>query len=361
MAGKSLSYGSRSLSVLGILLLATQQYYPGTLLILQLGETAAWLLSLLAGLLVVLLVWPVAAALSRVKGGSMHDLAVAALGRAGPVLHAPLLSAALLLLCAITLRETSEMALTANFPHTPQTVAVITLLGTATLVAAASSDAMVRAARMTIGPVVAGLVVIVVGTMGWGTPSFLTPFWGPGPLLLLQRTPEATFHYAPLGVVYALAGNVSDRSRLTKDLLLIPAAGALIYAIAKANLLMIYAYPTGTSITFPIHQAARLVIGGRFFERIEGLWLFIWVTGTIAFMAALIHVSALSFCRAFGIKSLRTALMPMAAMVLALAYFPVDQAQTILLNELLALPITAVTLVFPIIFAAVAALRGRLS
>jgi len=360
VAGSGLSFGSRSLAVFGILLLATQQYYPGTLLVLQLGETAAWLLSLMSGAFVLLLVWPVAAALRRIKGGSMHDLVRAAFGRPGVLLHAPLLSAALLMLCAITLRETSEMALTANFPHTPQTVAVITLLGAAILVAASRKESLVWAARMTIGPVIVGLAVIVLGTVGWGTPGFLAPFWGPGPLALVQRTPIAAFHYAPLGVVYALADGVSDRSRLVKALLLIPAVGALIYAAAKANLLMIYSYPTGVTITFPVHQAARLVIGGRFFERIEGLWLFIWVMGTIAYMAALLHVSALALTRAFGIKKLHIALLPMASAVLSLAYFPVDQAQTILLNETMALPITAITLGLPVICAAVAAARGRL-
>jgi spore germination protein KB len=360
VAGSGLSYGSRSLAIFGIMLLAVQQYYPSTVLLLQLGETASWLLVLMGGALAVLLVWPVAEALRRVKGGSLHDLVQAAFGRPGTVVHALLLAAALLLLCAITLRQTSEMALTANFPHTPQTVAVVTLLGVAIPVAATDQSALVRAARLTVGPVIAGLVVIMVGTVGWGTPGFLAPFWGPGPLALLQRTPAATFHYAPLGVVYALADGVADRKKLLQGLLLVPAVGAVIYAAAKANLLMIYSYPTGITITFPVHQAARLVIGGRFFERIEGLWLFIWVMGTIAFIAALLHVSTLTFTRAFGIKSHRTALLPMAAVVLTLAYIPVDQAQTLLLTEAFSLPISAVTLGLPVLCAAVAAVRGRL-
>jgi hypothetical protein len=360
VAQSRLQYGSRSLAIFGVLLLATQEYYPGMLQMLQLGETAAWLLILIAGAMVTLMVWPAAAALRRLPGGNLHDLVCAAFGKWGAVIHAPLLAATLLFVCAIVLRETSEMALTANFPHTPQTVAVITLLTPAVLTAATDKTALIWAAHLTIAPVMVGLLVILAGTIGWATPGFLAPYLGPGPVALLQRAPLAAFHFGPVCVLYTMAGGVSDRRQLVQTLLMVPVIGSIIFAIIKANLVMIYAFPTGLSMAFPMHQAARLVIGGRFFERIEGLWLFIWVMSTIAFMSALLHASALCMARAYKLRTFRTSLLPMAAVVLSLAYFPVDQAQTILLNEAMALPVGTVTLALPALCAAVAALRGKL-
>lgn len=361
MARPGLQFGNRSFLGFGLLLVMTQLYYPGVLIAVRLGQTAAWLLGLIAALLATLLVWPVAAALRRIPKGTLYDLAERAVGRWGAIAYILVLVPALSLVGSIVLRQTAEMALTANYPHTPQTFAVVTLLVSSLLAAWIDSAAMVRAANILLVPLNISFALILAGTIGWGTTGFLTPLWGPGLPKLVVSAPAVSSLFAPLAVLYAMADGVTDRRGLVGSLLGVPVLGGLQYALHKANLLMVFSYPLGLNTTFPMHQAARLVIGGRFFEHIEGIWLFVWVTCTIAFMGALLHGSGRIFCRAFGIPRFQITLPLLTVIVLTLAYFPRNQAQAVMLSEVIAVPLMLFALVAPAIFAAIAGLRGRLS
>lgn len=361
MVRPGLRFGNRSFMAFGVLLLTTQIYYPGVLIVVRRGQTAAWLLALFGALLTALLVWPAAAALRRMPRGSLYDLAERAIGRWGAIAYILLLVLGLSLIGGIVLRQTAEMALTAHYPHTPQTFAVVTLLLSALMAAWVESAAMVRAATVTLIPLVLSFAVILVGTIGWGTWGFLAPLWGPGLPQLLARTPAVCGLFAPLAVLYVMSDRVNDRRGLVGTLLAVPLLTGLQFALHKANLLMVFSYPMGMNITFPMHQGARLVIGGRFFERIEGIWLSIWVATTILFIGALLHSSSRAFCRAFRIPRFQTALPLMTVIVLTLAYFPRNQAQTVMLNEAIAVPLASIALVAPAMFAAIAAVRRRLS
>ena len=361
MARPGLQFGNRSFLGFGLLLVMTQLYYPGVLIAVRLGQTAAWLLALFAALLAMLLAWPVAAALRRIPRGTLFDLAERAVGRWVAVVYTLVLVLALSLTGSIVLRQTAEMALTANYPHTPQTFAVVTLLVSAIVAAWVDSAAVVRAANILLIPLNLSFVLILAGTIGWGTTGFLAPLWGPGLPRLVLSAPAVASLFTPLAVLYVMADGVTDRRGLVGTLLAVPVLGGLQYALHKANLLMVFSYRVGLNTTFPMHQAARLVIGGRFFEHIEGIWLFVWVACTIAYMGALLHGSGRLFCRAFRIPKFQTAVPLLTVVVLTLAYFPRNQAQAVMLSEAIAVPLILIALVVPAAFAAIATLRGRLS
>lgn len=108
----------------------------------------------------------------------------------------------------------------------------------------------------------------------------------------------------------------------------------------------------GQHIAFPLHEMSRLVIGGRFFERIEGIWLFVWVFGTACHLAALLHAAAVAFAQAFALPSHRTAVPPLVAMALTIAFFPPDE--TIAWHAAGALPALAIGFGLPLGLAVVA-------
>lgn len=309
--------------------MATQGFHPKVLLLLETGQTASWLMALLSGLAGAALIWPVAAALRRIPRGTMIDLAEAALGRWAGVATGLLFPAAIAFAGGMILRETSEMTLSAVFPHTPQTFVVTAMLIGAIYIAWGNGPALVRMGTLVLPTLLVALVLVLGGTVGWGELRYLTPLWGPGLPQLLAGLPGATAIHFPAVALGTLVADVDDRAGLVRWLPAVPLAGGVILAAIEGVLLMVFSFTISTGIPFPLHTAARLVLGGRFFERLEGVWVFIWGTATIVMLGTLLYSASQLFARAFRMPRRQTAVLPLATIIMTLAYFPPDQAQTI--------------------------------
>lgn len=324
-----LPFGSRSLAALGILLTTIQGFHPKMLMMLEAGETAAWLLLLCAGLVGSFLAWPVAAALRTIPNGSLAELIRSVLGRPGLIVTALLYGAGILFASGMVLRETSEMALSAVFPHTPQTFITVAMLVGSVYVAWGEASALVHLGRILLPLLLVSVAMILLGTMGWGEARYLLPLLGPGVPELVTVLPGAVAVQFPAIMLTLVADRVSDRQQLGRWLPAVPAIGGAILAALEAVLLMVFAYPIGVNIPFPLHTAARMVMGGRFFERLEGIWVFVWAAVTIVMLGALLHGVSVLYTKAFRLPWRQAAVLPFAAIVLTVAFFPTDQAQTI--------------------------------
>lgn len=175
----------------------------------------------------------------------------------------------------------------------------------------------------------------------------------------LAAAPAATFLYSPLAVLAAVAGRVRDPGTLPRWLPAVPLLAGLALAVSLAVLVTVFAYPVVLGITFPLHHAARIILGGRFFERLEGVWLFLWVCATVALLGGLVHGAAAAVAGAFRIPRHTSALPSLAVVVLAISLFPANQADTVFTHQRLAPLAAGLALGVPGAVAALALVRGR--
>lgn len=352
--------GSWSLAGAGATVLIVQDYHPIVLAALRAGDTGAWIGMLAAGLLAAALLWPVILCLQRIPGGNLVSLARAAAGIPGAMGTAILVGGILVFQTGFVLRQTAEMAVSSVYPHTPQTFAVTALVLCILYGAWGGTGSLIRLCRLFLPILLLSIALVLVGTYPWGELHYLMPLWGPGAGALLRRSVLLTAMYAPALFLLVGAGLVKDRRQLSRSVLVTLGATAGIYAATKVVMVMTFPVPMAHSITFPLHEMSRLVLGGRFFERIEGVWVYIWVFGTACHLAALIHAAALAYADAFGMTSHRTAVFPLVMMSILVAFFPHDQSQAIFWHSMGAPAGLAIGFGLPLLLAGVAALRGRL-
>jgi hypothetical protein len=313
----------------GCTVLLSQAFHPIMLAPVWAGETGAWLVALLAGLWASLAFWLVTIGLRKVPGKSLVGMGRTLLGRPGAIITSLLVASALIYHAAFALRETAEMAVSSVYPLTPQTFAVVALLVAKTAGAYADLNGLVRLGRLFFPVLVVSILFIVFAVTGWGELRNLLPVWGPGPAALLGRSFPLTAMYAPGLFVLMAAGRVQDRKGLWQSAAAVGLGAGIIYALGLAMVIMTYTFPLSNSISFPLHEMARLILGGRFFQRVEGIWVLIWVFATVLHGALLLHVAAAAIGEAFDMGTHRTVILPLVAMLLTVAYIPKDQGQTI--------------------------------
>jgi len=309
--------------------LLAQSFHPVMLGAVLAGQTGAWLAALLSGVLASAAFWAVTASLRTLPGGDLMSLARFTLGRPGAIGTSLLVAGVLVYHSGFVVRQTAEMAVSAVYPLTPQTFAVVALLACVLGGAYAGMNALVRLCRAFFPFLLLAILFIVLGVFGWGEVRNLLPLWGPGPGPLLVRSVMLLALYTPGLFLLMTAGQVQDPEGLWRAAAMAGIGSGTVYALALAMLIMTYTYPLANSVAFPLHEMARLILGGRFFQRVEGLWVLIWVWATVCHVGVVLHVAAAAIADAFEMDTHRIAVPPLTAMVLTLAYFPVDQAQAV--------------------------------
>lgn len=324
------------------------------------ASTAAPWAVLAAGAAAFLLFWPVAAALARRPGQNLIDLALAAGGR--PLAIGVALPVAALLIggTGIGLRQAAEMAVTGFFPHTPQTFAMASLIAAGALGAAMSPAGLVWIGAVSAWPALAALLLVLLGNLAWGQFRNVLPPAGPGLLPVAGELLPLTSYYGELVFAAVVSRYLTAPRHLVRAAGQAVAVSALTGAAMVLVYLMVFPLPGGLTVPFPLLEMTRLVMGGRFLERVDALWIGLWTLGSAGLAAGALQTAALLFRDAFRLPDHRGAVLPLAVAVLATALFPGNQENAVAMETFVVRRWGfLLTLVLPLLVALLARVRRR--
>ena len=358
MKGTSVSFAQLWMSVCSALLTMAFHTLPrGAALI---TSTAAPWAILVSGGLALLLFWPVAATLARLPGKNLTDLALTAGGRSLAIAAALLLGGFAVASAGLGVRQVSEMVVTALYPHTPQTLAMVSLLAVAALGASMTPAGALWIGSLLTWPMLTSILVLVVGNVGWGQFRNLVPLTGHGVLPTARELLPLTSYASPLVYVAIFCSLLPSPAKLVRASVYAMGVSVVTWALVVLLYLMVYPMPGGLDVQFPLFEMSRLVQGGRHFERMDALWLVFWTFGAAGRLTEALMGTALVFQNAFRLPDHRGAVLPLAMATLAVGLFPSNQAGAVdAETHILRRWGFLVVLVLPLLIAMLARLRAR--
>jgi spore germination protein KB len=314
-------------TVCGILVVTVYFTFPRSAALMT--DTAAPWTVLLSGGLAFLLVWPVLTGLAQQPGKNLTDLALQAGGRPVAIAQALLLGAYLTTASGFTVRQVSEMVVTALFPHTPQTFAMSSLLLVGAMGAAVRPRSALWIGSLFFVPILVVTAVVLVGDVGWGQLRNAMPPTGYGLLPTMMQLFPLTSYFDPLILVAIFARFLRTPSRLVKGTLLSMSVAVITWALVTLLYIMVFPLPGGLGIPFPMFEMSRLIQGGRFLERTDVFWIVFWTFGAAVRHSATLMASGILFKEAFRLPTHRDTVLPLTAAALAVALVPSNQAAAI--------------------------------
>jgi len=93
--------------------------------------------------------------------------------------------------------------------------------------------------------------------------------------------------------------------------------GSLTYILA-------FPYPSNLEPFNPIYHMARLINFGRFFQRIESMFVLIWALSALLYITSVFYMLVYVIAKAMELKYLRPLIMPIAVIVFSAAFLPPD-------------------------------------
>ncbi len=291
--------------------------------LVEIAGEAAWLSSL-AGLAMVLFQVYVFLLLLRTHPQkNIVDITAEALGRVAGTAANIVYAAFFVAVAAMFTRTFSEALLVSALPRTPISVVSTGYVAMGVLGAYVGLEAMARSARVVYPFVVAGIAILLLALIPLWDYTQLFPPLGQGPLSILRGGLIAG------AVVEVLLAAVIVQSFHDPDKFGTILSWAMLmgfgYMIALMLILvMTFGYNTAQELTLPFYQVSRLIYLGRYFQRVESIFIIIWGYIGMVKVVLTLYAAAVTFAGTFKLPDYRPLIWPLALIIFVASLLPGD-------------------------------------
>lgn len=226
-----------------------------------------------------------------------------------------------LYLTSILLREFTETFKTAILPETPPSVLAVVMLSIVMYGAYCGIEALARSSEL-LFPFIAASFFAVLLVWPNARIGFLRPFLGPGMLSLLKSGVLAGSIYGEilfLAMIFPLLREKGDALRAGTIGI---GVSALILSSLTALAVMVFSATGLSQLPFPLLTMVRLINLGRFLQRLEALYVFIWFfTGALKLGIAF-YVTVLGTAQLLKLEDFKPLIWSYGLLVFSLSFVP---------------------------------------
>jgi spore germination protein KB len=292
-----------------------------TLLTLEFS-TGAWiavLISTIAGALGILgwLKW------SNVTSGLLFLPALhKTLGKALGTTLCALITVSFTVAISFSMRTFAGGAAIGLLPEIPIEILLIALIAASAYSAWAGLESLARASTFFLAPTVISLLIVIATSLRDLDVRNLLPFWGSGPAEVATGGLRLIGLWGITPAFAALKTYVRREEDLSKGVMWGLLAAGVTLAATVVSVLLFFPFPSGARLTHPLGTVARSVYLGRYFQRIEAVFVFTWFFAS-AIQAGFAYFVVLAFlAQMSGTHTYRPFLPAVAAITFAIGALP---------------------------------------
>lgn len=285
---------------------------------------AAWYMTLISCIFAAIFFSFICALLKRFPGKGIVEIYEITLGRVIGFMFSFILMATLLVYSGIFTREFVDVTKIYNFPNTPQSV----LIGSLIFVAGASVflglETIARTAKLAAYSALFGLLLLFALSSSHFKLANLLPILGYGIDKTAATAILRSSAYAEVTLLAVFAGSLQGVRYIRKAGYISLVLSGILLSMGVLVFSMIFEYTSTVEITAPIYVVATLIKYGNFFQRLDPIFLFVWIITTVIYVSILLYSAVSVYCKMFRLQDKRPVIIPIAVIVFALAVLPKD-------------------------------------
>lgn len=308
-------------SILSILII-TQLFLGIPRVLIKEAGSAGWLLIIMSAIIASIGVFIIVRLIKKFPGKNFIEIAEIVWGSPGRILVAVLMSFLFLFIATILIREFAETILTTVLPRTPISIVALIFLAAMVFGAYNGLEVITRSSVLLFPFIVVGLLSILLLTATFVDLTNLFPILGTGPEKLVYHALGKTSIFIEIVFIGLISSNVNDPEKIPRQIWVSFLVSAALFVVVQLFYVSVITVDTGRKLYVPLFQMARIIYMGRFVQRIEALYIFVWFfTGALK-LTLLFYGSATALSRGFKIPFYQPLLFPLALLVFALNFLP---------------------------------------
>jgi|LSQX01.2.fsa_nt_gb spore germination protein (amino acid permease) len=283
---------------------------------------AGWLLSIAASL-VALVMFVILIKLYKSFGNSdILDVAQRGGGKLLKILTGLVMTASLFFLTVIVIREFSEDMKIVSLPVSPISFVMFFFIVGIAVASFFGVEAILRYHAIAIPIISAGYILILIGAIPHMDASNLMPIWGTGLKEIVQKSLLRSSIYGEMMVLFLLPPFLGSYSEVKSVGYIAFAISAFFLITGSITYILSTPYPSSLEPFLPAYSIARAINMGRFFQRIESMFVFIWAMAALMYLTATFYFMIHTFAKTAGLKHTRPLILPFAVIVFSTAFIP---------------------------------------
>lgn len=342
------------------LVIVPKIFFTSTMAITKDLGTAAWYGTLISCITSIIFFMFLYLLMKRFPQKNLVQVFEASLGKILGKTAAIIFCAYFLYYCGVNVREFLEMLKAFILPYTPPSIILFTFLSIVALIAFYGLEAVSRLAYISFLPVMGGLITILVLASTYYHPDLIKPYLGHG----LGKTLSIGFlrssAYSEVVILATIINSIHGLKNLKKAGIISLILSGLTFSLTLFCYIITFGYSVGSENISGVYLMSRLIYFTRFFQRIESVFLFIWVISSLVTISAVFYIALSTYCKTFNISNHRPLIIPFLFLVFMIALIPNNISETIQYHMLLVRQYSGIILYgLPVLALLVSIVLGR--
>lgn len=300
------------------------------------GMNAAWMIPLLQIAIGLTGIWLLVSLLAKSPGRDLVQIGEELTGPYINTLFSLYYLTVIIFVAGISLRGTSERVVAGFLPDTPISLIVLSFVVGSMTLSYLGIEVVARTARFLVGILIISMIFLYVLTSPFWELNTLFPLLGAGPYQILKGALSNTGDFVEillLGIIYPFIPQDKVKSIGIWGVLI---AGFFMFLIVLVPLL-VFSYPTVSELALPSFNLARIINIGRFGQRMEVLFLPIWVFSNLILLSISFYAGATVLARICKLNDYRPFVFSMTLLSVVVAFVAQNVAQVALMDQYLRL------------------------
>ncbi len=342
------------------IVLITKIFYASPMVIIKSLGTAAWYGTLISCLTAIVFFGLLYILMKRFPQQDLYEIFETVTGKIAGKTLIFIFAAYLLYKASVNLREFIAILKIYAMPLSPPSVLIFAFLLVIAAMAYVGLEGIARLSYAFFYPILGALIILLLLAVPSYDFDYLKPYFGYG----LQKTivtgvirSAAYDEIVFLAIIIKSIHGVKTFKKVGISTLILT---GMIFSVSLICLLAAFQYTVAGEHVSGLYQLTRIIYFSRFFQRVEAIFLFIWVISSVITVAFIFYISLTSYCRVFNINNHRPLLIPFTMLSFVISFYPDHLAEIIEVHiNILRNYSSLILMVIPMMVLVIAMIRGK--
>lgn len=296
------------------------------------AATGGWIYTLYFSILAFLAFFIITKLYKRFEGKDLIDIGEHIGGSAGRIIVGTVIVIFFTYIVSVVLREFAEDLKVIALTVSP--ISFVTLFFIAGMVVGAymGLEAIVRCHAVMVPVIAIGFLLIILGVSPYFDLSNLTPVLGSGVENIFFKGIAKLSMYGEFMLIFMMMPFIGVYKNFTRIGYAALGFSAFFLFLGSVALLLVIPYPVSIENFLPIYQLARLINLGRFFQRVESMFVLIWAAAALLYLTAGFYFIVYSLKKSFKLPFYRPLIFPIAIIIFTLSLLPPNLSTAVALE-----------------------------
>lgn len=319
---KKTVFGNREAITVLINALCTKVFLNYPRMATEQGGSAGWIFSLYISLLAFIGFYIIQKLYKHVEGMDLIDIGEYVGGGILRILVGTIVLIFLTYFTTVYLRTFSEDMKLVALTNSPLSFVELFFLVCMIAGAYMGLEAIVRLHALAVPIIAIGFIVILLGASNYVDFSGLFPIMGNGPSKIFLSGALKVSVFAELLLLFFMAPYIKTNKNLKFSGYWAIGLATLFFFMSVFVYVTVLPVPVAYERTIPLFHLARLINYGRFFQRIESVFIIIWAAASMLFVTVNFYFILYTFKKTFKLEYYKPLILPFAILIMTISFLP---------------------------------------